>query len=78
MNFYGPGPDYSESGFRKNITFLRSPAVGANFIAITLFFLIVFSSNVLFNLATLNTLGIIIAFSVLAFIALILLILFSL
>lgn len=77
-NFPSAGPDYSESGFRKNITFLQSPAVGASFIAITIFLLVVFSTNILFNSATLATLGIIVTISTLAFIALILLILFSL
>ncbi|MEA4902252.1 hypothetical protein [Desulfitobacterium sp.] len=71
-------PDYSESGFRKSITFLQSPAVGASFIAITIFFLIIFTSNVIFGSATLGTIGIITGLSVLAFITLILIILFSL
>ncbi|AHF08003.1 hypothetical protein [Desulfitobacterium metallireducens] len=76
--FSPTGPDYSESGFRKTITFLQSPAIGADFIAITIFFLIVFSTNILFTSANLATIGIIVALSTLAFIALILLILFSL
>lgn len=71
-------PDYSDSGFRKTITFLQSPPVGASFIALTLFLLIVFISNVLFTSATLSTIGIIVTLSVLGFIALVLLISFFL
>ncbi|HVJ49769.1 hypothetical protein [Desulfitobacterium sp.] len=83
MNHYGTpfppgGPDYSDSGFRKTITFLQSPAVGASFIALTVFFLIVFITNALFTSATIATLGIIVTLSVLAFIGLVLLIIFSL
>lgn len=77
INFPSAGPDYSESGFRKNITFLQSPAVRASFVSITIFLLIVFSTNVLFTSATLAAIGIIITLSVLAFIALLLLIIFS-
>lgn len=77
-NFPSAGPDYSESGFRKTITFLQSPAIGASFIAITIFFLIAFSSNILFASATLSTIGIITSLSVLAFVTLILIIIFSL
>lgn len=77
-NFSPAGPDYSESGFRKTITFLQSPSIGASFIAMTIFFLIVFSSNILFVSATVPTIGIITTLSVLAFIALIIIIIFSL
>lgn len=72
------GLDYSESGFRKSITFLRSPAVGATFIALSIFFLIVFLTNTLFNSASLLTIGIIVTLSVLAIMGLIVLILFFL
>lgn len=73
-----PMPDYSESGFRNTITFLRSPAVGASFIALALTFLIFFLSNALFCSATLATIGIIVTLTVIAFIGLVLLILFLL
>lgn len=71
-----PELDYSDFGFRKSIVFLRSPPVGASFIALTLFFLIVFITNTLFNSASLLTLGIIVTLSALAFMGLIILILF--
>lgn len=76
--FPSGGLDYSDSGFRKSITFLQSPALGASFIAMALFVLIVFATNTLFTSASLVTLGIIVTLSVLAFMALILVILFSL
>lgn len=83
MTNYGPpfpsgGPDYSDSGFRKSITFLQSPSLGASFIAMTLFSLIIFATNTLFTSANLATIGIIVTLSVLAFTGLILVILFSL
>lgn len=68
--------DCSDLGFRKNIAFLRSPPVGASFIALILFFLIVFITNTLFSSANLLTLGIIVTLSALAFMGLIILILF--
>ena len=70
--------DCTDSGFRKSIYFLRSPLVGASFIALALFFLIVFITNTLFNSASLSTLGIIVTLSALAFMGLIILILFFL
>ncbi|MEL1133861.1 hypothetical protein AAC978_01645 [Desulfitobacterium sp. THU1] len=55
-----------------------SPPAGAGFIAITLFFLIVFTANPILNSTTLRTLGIAVTLSVLGFLLIILMILFLL
>lgn len=56
----------------------NTPAAGASFIAMTLFFLIVFASNAILDSASLRTLGIIITLSLFVFLFLIIMILFFL
>lgn len=54
----------------------NSPAAGASFIALTLFFLIAFASNAILNSASLRTLGIIVTLSIIVFLFFIVMILF--
>jgi len=81
-SYYGPPPQTSadpktwDYGFSRNVSLIESPPVGASFIAITLFFLIVFASNYFSGYTLLKVLGLSITLSVLSFMALIILVLF--
>lgn len=72
------GLNYSDSGFRKFIPFLQSPPVGASIISLAVFFMIAFATDALFSSVNLINLGITVTLSVLAFIGLVILILFLL
>lgn len=63
-------------GFKRFVPILQSPPFGAGFLAITLLFLIEFSSNVLLAQVRFATLGITVTLGTLGILALILLILF--
>ncbi|HHY27314.1 MAG TPA: hypothetical protein GX523_11355 [Desulfitobacterium dehalogenans] len=56
----------------------NTPAAGASFIALTLFFLIIFSANAILSSASFKTLGIIISLSSIGFLLMIIMISFFL
>ncbi|HZK84002.1 MAG TPA: hypothetical protein VFC58_04840 [Desulfosporosinus sp.] len=68
--------DTKDNESKRPILFLETPAVGAGFVAMTLFMLIAFFSNVLLAPVTMATLGITVTLGTLGILALILLILF--
>ncbi|MHB8127114.1 MAG: hypothetical protein ACYDEJ_16065 [Desulfitobacteriaceae bacterium] len=63
-------------GFHRLISIFQSPPLGAGIIALALFFLIIFASNVLLSQVTIVTLGITVTLSVTGFLALVTIILF--
>ncbi len=63
-------------GFHRIVSILQSPPLGAGFLALALFFLLIFASNVLLSQVTLATLGITVTLSTAGFLALVTLILF--
>ena len=68
--------DTWDYGIKRSVPILQSPPFGAGFLAITLFFLIEFFSNVLLAQTTLATLGITVTLGTFGILALVLLILF--
>ncbi|HEY8911084.1 MAG TPA: hypothetical protein VIM51_12520 [Desulfosporosinus sp.] len=70
------GPQAWDYGFNRLVPLLQSPPVGAGFIAITFFFLIMFFSNVLLDQVSLATLGILVTLGTFSLLALLVLILF--
>ena len=79
---YNP-PDFSRSeawdvGFHRLVTVWQSPPFAAGFIAVALWFLVIFASNVLITSVNVLTLGIGIALGTLSFMALVTIILFVL
>lgn len=72
-------PKQTDTGNQKstrNIQIIQSPPFGAGILAITLFFLIAFLSNIILAPVTVATLGITVTVSTFAILALIILILF--
>lgn len=68
--------DTWDYGFKRFVPILQSPPFGAGFLAVTLFFLIAFFSNVLLAQVNLARLGITVTLGTLGILALILFILF--
>ncbi|MDR3587476.1 MAG: hypothetical protein P4L59_19510 [Desulfosporosinus sp.] len=69
-------PETWDYGFNRLVTFPESPPVGAGILAITIFFLIVFFSNVLLDQVSVATLGIVVTLGTIGLLALLVLILF--
>ncbi len=69
-------PEAWDYGFHRQNSILQSPPLGAGIIALALFFLIIFASNVLLNQVNLATLGLTVTLSTAAFLAIVALILF--
>ena len=68
--------DTWDYGFKRLVPLLQSPPVGAGILATTLFFFIVFFSNVLLAQINLVTLGITVTLGTVGLLAMVLLILF--
>ena len=71
-------PETYDYGFKRLVSLLQSPPVGAGILAITFFFLIAFFSNVLLAQVSLATLGITVTLGTLGLLTLIILTLFVL
>lgn len=69
-------PQSYEWGFGKFLSLFRYPAVEASLLAIAFFFLIVFSTNVILIGRKITSLGITLTISILAFVSLVVLVLF--
>lgn len=63
-------------GFKRLVALIQSPTLGAGILAITLFFFIVFFSNVLLSQTNMATLGITVTIGTFGILALVLFILF--
>lgn len=71
-------PQAWDYGFQRLVSFIQSPSLGAGILAITIFLLIVLSSNAILATATFATLGITVTLATLAFMAIVILLLFIL
>lgn len=71
-------PDNWDYGFKRLVPLLQSPPVGAGFLAISVFFLIAFYSNVLIGQVTFATLGIAVTLSTMGILSIVVLLLFLL
>ena len=69
-------PETWDYGFNRNISLPQSPPVGAGILAITLFLLIVFYSNILLAHVSLRTIGIAVTLSTFGLMGLVILLLF--
>lgn len=69
-------PGIWDWGFQRVITLCERPAVGAGILSTGTFFLIVFVSRAVLAQVSLHTMGYALTFSILAFLALVILILF--
>jgi len=69
-------PETWNYGFNRLVPFPASPPVGAGILAITIFFLIVFFSNILLDQVSFATLGIVVTLGTSGLLALLILILF--
>lgn len=77
QNYLDPkAPETYDYGFRRLVPLLNSPPVGAGILAVTFFFFIAFSSNVLLDQVSMATLGITVTCGTFALLALLILILF--
>ncbi|WP_407306711.1 hypothetical protein [Desulfosporosinus sp. SB140] len=71
-------PETWDYGFKRIVPVLQSPTVGAGFIAITFFFLIIFFSNILLAQLSMATIGIAVTIATYGLMALVVLVLFLL
>lgn len=69
-------PEAWDYGFHRLVSILQSPPLGAGIIALALFFLLIFASDVLLRQVNIATLGIIVTLSTSGFLALVTLIIF--
>lgn len=65
-------------GFKRVVTFLQSPPLGAGILSMAVFFLIIFSSNLVIELTSIMNLGIFVSLSTIALLGFIVIILFIL
>ena len=83
-SYHSPGyidpnaPETYDYGFKRLVSSLQSPPVGAGILSITFFFFIVFFSNILLAQVSLATLGITVTLGTLGLLTLVILILFVL